>query len=111
MTASNKHEITNKKLEKKDYFRIQTQAKDRQTKFLFAIIQTFMSERHPKTWGEIRDETYNNVVKKLVKALIIMMDRDPKIVSELRQFMKLNISDKKLLEEANKIIDNELRRK
>lgn len=108
---NNKHEINNKKLKKKDYFRVQVQPKDRETKLLFAIIQTFMSENHPKTWGEIRDETYDDVVRKLVKALLIMMDRDPKIVSDLRQFMKLNIPDKELFKEATKIINNELRRK
>jgi hypothetical protein len=108
---SNKnHEINETKLTKRnDTYRVQTQTKNRKQKLTYAILQTFMSDKHPLTWQKIRDEPYDSVVDKLVKAFKIMMDRDPKILAELKQFTKQNISEGNLLREAHGIINSEFR--
>jgi len=109
LIMSNKnHEINETKLtRRKDTYRVQTQTKNRRQKFKFAIFQTFMSDRQPATWEKIRDEPYDDVVDKLVKAFKIMKDRDPKILAELKQFTRQNISEGSLLKEAYGIINSE----
>ena len=111
LIMSNKnHEINETKLtRRKDAYRVQTQTKNRKQKFKYAIFQTFMSDRQPATWEKIRDEPYDDVVDKLVKAFKIMKDRDPKILSELKQFTKQNICEENLLKEAYGIINSEFR--
>jgi len=108
--VNNKHEISNKKLATADHYRVQTQSKDRRQKLTFAIFQTFMSDKHPKTWQKIRDESYSQVVSRLIKAFKIMMDRDPEIARELWEYTNKNICEDELLEEATKIINYELRK-
>jgi hypothetical protein len=108
--VSNKHEITNTKLDKPDPYRVQVQSRDRKQKLTFAIFQTFMSGKQPITWKKIRDKPYNGVVAEIIKAFKIMMDRDPGIVRELWEFTNRNIEDEELLKEATEIISEQLRK-
>ena len=109
LIMSNKnHEINETKLtRRKDTYRVQTQTKNRKQKFKYAIFQTFMSDRQPATWEKIRDKPYDGVVDELVRAFKIMFDRDPKILAELKQFTRQNISEGSLLKEAYGIINSE----
>lgn len=100
MKENNKHEITEEKLRRTDYFRVQVQLKDRVDKIINSVVTPFLSENYSKNLKTVRDNQGKQIVDDSIREVKSMENSNPKVKPQLLNHIYQNIHDEKLRWEA-----------
>lgn len=96
--------ISEDKLQRKDYFRVQAQFKSRNDKIIWSAEYGFIAEKYPEIAAKIRDYTASRVIKKLKEDFDNILISDSTAKPTFTKWLKENVENPQLLKEINQIV-------
>lgn len=96
--------ISEDKLQRRDYFRVQAQFKSRDDKIVWSAEYGFIAEQYPEIAQRIRDYAASRVIKKLKEDFRTILKSNPTVKPRFSEWLKQNVSDSQLLKEINQIV-------